>query len=112
MDKRNLYFMCRKIDPAHISGIPGADVSYRASLMMVKGDRGGYYVATTSEESARRIVAAMNLDAYVQGDKIEASIWHDFSRSKVVCLRSEQQVDDFLARRAKLDFDQIADWVT
>ena len=78
---------------------------------MVKGAKGGYYIATRSEEAAERLVLAMNLDAYVRGDEIESGVWHDFTRNKVVCLHTDADVEAFLLRRSAIDFDKMADWV-
>lgn len=111
MNSSDLYFVYRKTDPASLKGIEGADTNYRGSLTMVRGRKAGYYVATTSEARAKRIVEGMNLDAYVRGDRIEADIWHDFSRNKAICLRSDEEVSDLLKHGSHIDYDEIADWV-
>ena len=112
IDRSSTYFFYRRIAPSVIKGIAGASPEYSASLVLVRGAMGGYYVAVKSEEAAKTLADANGWDGYVRGDKISSDVWHDFKRSKAVCLQTLRELEDFMKGHSKADLDRLADWVT
>lgn len=111
VDKGSMFFFYKRVDPNVTKGIAAASPEYTASLVMVKGAAGGYYVAVTSEEAAKTVAEASGWDGYVRGDNISPKVWHDFSRSKAICLSTPEDVSNFLQDHSKVDFERLADWV-